>query len=1378
MPTVSDLCDAKPSLDYDDAFNLDECGLGTVTRTWTARDCAGNSSTASQTVTIFDDTAPVIDGVGEPFKVECPDEVVFSMPTVSDLCDENPSLDYDDVYDLDDCGLGTITRNWTATDCAGNTSNASQEATIEDNLDPVINGVGDDFAVECPEGYEFSMPTASDLCDQQPSLDYDDAFNLDDCGLGTVTRTWTARDCAGNTATASQTVTIFDNTAPVIDGVGDAFKVECPDEVVFSMPTVSDLCDEQPSLNYVDVYDLDECGLGTVTRTWTARDCAGNTSNASQEATIEDNTAPEIEGVGDDFTVECPEEYMFSEPTATDECDKGGINFDCLVDGSVYGFINFGAPTGQDENGYNMYGLGTSSFPAVDYSLSFNNELNRWEVIGSIEGLVWYSNVATTSPSCTIGDWLIPDGIVCEIINVYCMGSGVSLTHNDVSDLDECGLGTVTRTWTATDCAGNTSNASQTVTIQDTVAPEFTYVPVDLTVECDEDAPEQEATAVDDCDNDVQVEYEEYPVYTPWRAGSTGGNGVVDLSGAPSAILVVGSDNSDDDSPEYFTFATTAVKGVTLSFDWEFFTNDDDALFDPFVYSLDNGATYTSIYDNGGAATGSFSLAIPAGTRFQLGVLTTDNCCGEAIVAMSNINFEVTPLECPIRDCLIREYVATDCAGNKAYAQQFIYFEDTTAPTLNEGAELPGDISNIVACFEDRPTLDEEAIIALFTDNCGEVELMYTEKPLGDDCSWAVMYSITIKDDCGNALEPFKVFYNGGDTVAPTLNDGAELPQGETGLQCKSEGMDVGVPKASVIASLFSDNCSETVTVTGPVMTMTGDDCDWTVWYTYQVQDDCGNEADDVVITYSGADTMEPTLEGELPGNNNGIEACKPEGDEIYEYAPTAEEFKMYFLDNCTAQEDLEVIVSPTCWGDDCSWILAVEYTVKDACGNATEVYKINFQGMDTTAPVPTGVCDDEVMTLTTEDGADCPADAMISLNIGDILNAADNSWTVAGIAISEFSQGLFGCFTDNCTATEDLRYLVVDKSNTGDSCSATLTITFNVLDACDNAYEGFVCTFIINDDTAPVLECPEDQYLGFNPDVDDNGIPYGLATKATYTDNCQPEGETEDYSDVISSSISQDASEITFYCTNPNNGLELLPFTQTGFDGSGYATYAYVGANQFNRSLIYNEIESRWEVYSSGEVRFYNNSVDVYPSCDESGWTLGVTACTQAGPECNTSNSEWQLVRTFTADDGCGNVGTCSVTYTWTTSNDLPTGANANDIVFSDSKNADSDDPLAIVAGTTANQVDFDLEFKAYPVPFDKEVTISYNFNFDSDISIQVFDTKGILVKTLSANRHFSDSESKVKVNMAGMPNQMYYVKVITNQGAVTKKILSKDKR
>ena len=41
----------------------------------------------------------------------------------------------------------------------------------------------------------------------------------------------------------------------------------------------------------------------------------------------------------------------------------------------------------------------------------------------------------------------------------------------------------VTNTWTVTDCAGNTTSHIQTITIEDTMAPVLSEMPMDITVE-------------------------------------------------------------------------------------------------------------------------------------------------------------------------------------------------------------------------------------------------------------------------------------------------------------------------------------------------------------------------------------------------------------------------------------------------------------------------------------------------------------------------------------------------------------------------------------------------------------------------------------------------------------------------------------------------------------------------------------------------------------------------------------------------------------------------------------------------------------------------------------------------------------------------------
>src|SRR5207249_4628788 len=96
-PTASDACDSSPSLTYADSTTAGSCPQNySVTRTWTATDHCNNSSTASQTITVRDTTAPVISGVGSPQTIECPATPSFSSPTASDACDSSPTFTFAD----------------------------------------------------------------------------------------------------------------------------------------------------------------------------------------------------------------------------------------------------------------------------------------------------------------------------------------------------------------------------------------------------------------------------------------------------------------------------------------------------------------------------------------------------------------------------------------------------------------------------------------------------------------------------------------------------------------------------------------------------------------------------------------------------------------------------------------------------------------------------------------------------------------------------------------------------------------------------------------------------------------------------------------------------------------------------------------------------------------------------------------------------------------------------------------------------------------------------------------------------------------------------------------------------------------------------------
>jgi len=69
---------------------------------------------------------------------------------------------------------------------------------------------------------------------------------------------------------------------------------------------------------------------------------------------------------------------------------------------------------------------------------------------------------------------------------------------------------TITRTWTATDCSGNSVSHTQTIEVRDTDAPVFVEeLPQDATFECTEIPDAPVLTATDNCDPDVEIVFEE-----------------------------------------------------------------------------------------------------------------------------------------------------------------------------------------------------------------------------------------------------------------------------------------------------------------------------------------------------------------------------------------------------------------------------------------------------------------------------------------------------------------------------------------------------------------------------------------------------------------------------------------------------------------------------------------------------------------------------------------------------------------------------------------------------------------------------------------------------------------------------------------------------
>ena len=133
-------------------------------------------------------------------------------------------------------------------------------------------------------------------------------------------RSWTAKDAAGNSANATQTVEVRDTTAP---------KLIIPKDIAIEATSVNDNVISIGKANATDAVGIESISnnapsvfpIGSTTITWTAKDAAGNISNATQTVDVIDTTAPKITALKNikvEATSLTDNTVSLGEPTVTD----------------------------------------------------------------------------------------------------------------------------------------------------------------------------------------------------------------------------------------------------------------------------------------------------------------------------------------------------------------------------------------------------------------------------------------------------------------------------------------------------------------------------------------------------------------------------------------------------------------------------------------------------------------------------------------------------------------------------------------------------------------------------------------------------------------------------------------------------------------------------------------------------------------------------------------------------------------------------------------------------------------------------------------------------------------------------------------------------
>ncbi|MFQ5462041.1 MAG: hypothetical protein ACE5E5_05370 [Phycisphaerae bacterium] len=136
-PTATDSCDANPVVTFSETSVAGACAQSfALHRTWTATDACGNSTSATQIITVQDTKAPTFTGVPVDATAECDAVPARVDPTVADNCDGGAVTTFAETT-AGTCGATVITRTWTATDACGNSSAVSQTVNVTDTTPPV-----------------------------------------------------------------------------------------------------------------------------------------------------------------------------------------------------------------------------------------------------------------------------------------------------------------------------------------------------------------------------------------------------------------------------------------------------------------------------------------------------------------------------------------------------------------------------------------------------------------------------------------------------------------------------------------------------------------------------------------------------------------------------------------------------------------------------------------------------------------------------------------------------------------------------------------------------------------------------------------------------------------------------------------------------------------------------------------------------------------------------------------------------------------------------------------------------------------------------------------------------------------------------------------
>jgi hypothetical protein len=893
---------------------------GSYTIQYKATDPSGNTGTAagSRTVTVKDTQEPVLSLNGAATQtLECATAYNELGATASDVCKGN--LPVTTTGGVNNMAVGPYALEYSATDGVF-TKKVNRTVTVQDSLAPDITLLGSaNDTLECGSTYVDPGATASDACAGNVTNRLTSQQVADPGSPGSFTITYSVTDGNGNsrTLTGARTVTVSDNTPPVLVRNGAAtVSQECGFQYTDEGAIANDVCDGNLTNSIVTVNPVATGTPGNYTVRYNVTDQAGKSApEVTRAVTVADNLPPELTVNGPlSQILECGDgAYQDPGATATDRCSATvTVTPSTVVDQNAKGayIITY---TATDPSGNSVTSNVSRSVTVQDTlppQLTLNGPANTGVECGT----------PFNDPGASASD--------------LCLGT---LPVAKTGNVDHLTPGSYPLGYSATDGV-RTASATRTVGVSDTLLPDITVLgPANTTYECGSTYVDPGATASDLCAGDLTAAI----ISESGNASQPGTFNITykvsDPSGNQRVVANARTVTVSDNEPPVLVLDGPATLGLECAVDT--YTDPaaraSDACFGDVTNRIQIGGatvnvgavgTYVRTYnvtDQAGQSapqltvtvtvadtlTPSITVLPPFNRTFECGTgpytdpgaTASDLCAGDLTGSIVTTG-QVLP---GTAGQYSLTYSVTDPSGNRVLAAQArtVNVQDTLPPSI----ALNGAATLGLECGTSYTELGATANDVCAGNLTAAIETTGTVNPAAVG-GYTRTYRVT--DPFGLSAQTTRQV-NVSDTLAPTLTLVGPATQL---VECKGQYTDPGAEAtdqcAGNLTSAIVRGGSVDPAVLGP----------YTV--TYNVSDPSGHPAPQVSRSVTVRDSLPPSLTVNGPLSQQ------------HECGSTYTDPGAVANDQCAGDLTGAIVATPTGGNPNAPGSFTISYKVKDPSGN------------------------------------------------------------------------------------------------------------------------------------------------------------------------------------------------------------------------------------------------------------------------------------------------------------------------------------------------------------------------------------------------------------------------------------------------------------